>query len=246
MVRPPKDFNGSYEALAFEHPITCAAETVGVAVGFRGGVKVGILGSGMVAQTLAAGFEGRGDEVMLGTRDPAKLSDWLKRHPHARAGSLADAAAFGEIVVLATLGTATTSAIAQAGVPAFRGKVVVDATNPLRTDDSGPHLSVGFDDSLGEQIQRALPEARVVKAFNTVGAAEMVNPQFAGGPPTMFIAGNDAAAKQAVTQVVRDFGWDVADLGGIEAARFLEPMCMAWIAYGVQAGGWHHAFKLLR
>lgn len=209
-------------------------------------MKVGIVGSGDVAKALAVGFLSRGHEVMLGTRDPAKLADWVSERAGAAAGSSSDAATFGEIVLLATLGTAAVDAVRQAGIDRFAGKVVIDATNPLRFDDAGPHLAVGLEDSLGEQVQRAIPQARVVKAFNTVGSPHMIDPQFGGGPPTMFIGGNDDEAKQTVTQILRDFGWDVADLGGIEASRYLEPMCMAWVAYGARTNTWQHAFKLLR
>ncbi|MBV8118018.1 MAG: NAD(P)-binding domain-containing protein, partial [Candidatus Eremiobacteraeota bacterium] len=203
-------------------------------------------GSGDVAKALGDGFLGRGDAVMLGTRDANKLKDWLEQHPKASVGSFKDAATFGELIVLATLGSADAAVIASADAASFAGKVVIDATNPLRFDETGPHLSVGFDDSLGEQVQRALPGARVVKAFNTVGAPHMVRPQFDGGPPSMFIGGDDDAAKQTVTTILRDFGWDVVDLGGIDAARCLEPMCLAWVEYGRRNGTWNHAFKLLR
>ncbi len=152
----------------------------------------------------------------------------------------------GEAVVLATLGSAAVSVIEAVGGAQFDGKLVIDATNPLRFDDTGPHLSVGFSDSLGEQVQRAVPGAHVVKAFNTVGSPHMVRPQFDGGPPSMFVAGNDDGAKQTVASFLQDFGWDVVDLGGIESARYLEPMCMAWVVYGMGAGSWNHAFKLLR
>lgn len=209
-------------------------------------MNIGILGSGDVARALAAGFLERGDDVMLGTRDPEKLKQWLGEHSKASVGSFADAASFGEIVVLALLGSATISVLQQAGASAFDGKVVIDATNPLRFDEHGPQLFVGFDDSLGERVQRALPKARVVKAFNTVGSPEMVHPSFEGGPPSMFVAGDDAAAKDAVNGILRDFGWDVVDLGGIAASRYLEPMCMAWVVYGMRRNAWHHAFKLLR
>jgi 8-hydroxy-5-deazaflavin:NADPH oxidoreductase len=208
-------------------------------------MKVGILGSGDVAKSLAAGFLSRGDDVMLGTRDPAKLAEWQKER-EAQIGSFAQAAAFGEIVVLATFGTATVDAIEQAGQDGFVGKLVIDSTNPLRFDDHGIHLAIGFDDSLGERVQRALPQSRVVKAFNTVGNQYFVSPQFAGGPPSMFVAGNDDAAKAEVASILRDFGWESIDLGGIESSRYLEPMCMAWLCYGRQTGTWHHAFKLLR
>ncbi|MBV8373725.1 MAG: NAD(P)-binding domain-containing protein [Candidatus Eremiobacteraeota bacterium] len=209
-------------------------------------MKVGILGSGDVAKALGDGFLAHGDAVMLGTRDANKLKDWLEQHPKASVGSFKDAATFGELIVLATLGSADAAVIASADAASFAGKVVIDATNPLRFDETGPHLSVGFDDSLGEQVQRALPGARVVKAFNTVGAPHMVRPQFDGGPPSMFIGGDDDAAKQTVTTILRDFGWDVVDLGGIDAARCLEPMCLAWVEYGRRNGTWNHAFKLLR
>ncbi len=209
-------------------------------------MKIGILGTGDVAKALAAGFLAHGDAVMLGTRDASKLDDWLQAHQGATAGSFKDAATHGEIVVLATLGSVFESVVKAAGLDSFDRKVVIDATNPLRFDEAGPHLSVGFDDSLGEQVQRALPKAHVVKAFNTVGSPHMVNPQFEGGPPSMFVAGNDAQAKETVASILRDFGWDVVDLGGIESSRYLEPMCLAWVLYGLGTGMWHHAFKLLR
>ena len=209
-------------------------------------MKVGILGSGDVARALGSGFLGRGDDVMLGTRDPIKLAQWLDENPKARVGSFAEAAAFGETIVLATLGSAMQSVVDQAGAAAFDGKVVIDATNPLGRNAGGPYLTIGLNDSLGEQVQRALPRARVVKAFNIVGSPHMVHPKFENGPPTMLVAGNDDAGKQFVIELLHDFGWDVADLGGIESARYLEPMCMAWVVYGMRSGGWHHAFKLLR
>jgi 8-hydroxy-5-deazaflavin:NADPH oxidoreductase len=209
-------------------------------------MKVGILGSGDVAKSLARGFLLRGDSVMLGTRNPAKLAVWQNEHPGAKVGSFAEAAAFGEIAVVATFGTATVEAIEEAGPQNFRGKVVIDTTNPLYFDEKGPHLAIGFDDSLGERVQRALPDARVVKAFNTVGNQYFVDPQFAGGPPSMFVAGNDGVAKADVAKIIESFGWEFVDLGGIESSRYLEPMCMAWLAYGARSGTWHHAFKLLR
>jgi 8-hydroxy-5-deazaflavin:NADPH oxidoreductase len=209
-------------------------------------MKVGILGSGDVARSLAHGFFSRGDEVMLGTRDASKLADWMNENSKGRAGSFTDAASFGEIVALATFGMATESVIQQAGPSNFDGKVVIDATNPLAFDEKGPRLAIGGDDSLGERVQKVLPNARVVKAFNTVGNQYFVDPQFTGGPPTMFVAGNDAAAKSEVSKIVQDFGWESADLGAIESSRYLEAMCMAWLAYGRTAGTWHHAFKLLR
>jgi predicted dinucleotide-binding enzyme len=128
----------------------------------------------------------------------------------------------------------------------LRGKVLIDTTNPLDFSSGRPGLFVGHTDSLGEQVQRAVPEAHVVKAYNIVGNALMVDPDLPGGPPTMLIGGDSADAKAAVTTLLEETGWDVVDLGGIEASRYLEPMCIAWVLYGAAAGTWDHAFRLLR
>ena len=209
-------------------------------------MKIGILGSGGVAQSLAAGFIGRGDSVMLGTRETAKLAGWkTAAGPAASVGSFADTAAFGEAIVLATLGTATVAAVEAAGSASFDGKVVIDVTNPLTFERGFPELTIGFNDSLGESVQRAIPKAKVVKAFNTVGAELMVNPRLPGGPPDMFMAGNDAEAKAFVAAIVRDFNWNVVDLGGIEQSRQLEALCVVWVQYGRKTGTFTHAFKLL-
>jgi hypothetical protein len=210
-------------------------------------VKVGVLGSGDVGKVLAGGFLKVGHAVRIGSRSPEKLKDWAaSAGDGASAGTFAEAAQFGDIIVLATHGEGTQSAIEMAGADNFDGKVIIDATNPLDFSSGGPQLSIGFNDSLGERVQRSLPKARVVKAFNTVGNAHMIDPQFPGGPPTMFIGGNDADAKKLVTQISEAWGWEVADLGGIEASRYLEPMCMAWVVYGIRTGQWGHAFKMLR
>ena len=210
-------------------------------------VRVGVLGSGDVGKVLAGGFLKLGHEVRIGSRSPEKLKEWAAgAGSGASAGTFGEAAKFGDIIVLATHGEGTQSAVELAGADNFDGKVVIDATNPLDFSSGGPQLSIGFNDSLGERVQRWLPKARVVKAFNTVGNAHMIDPQFPSGPPTMFIAGNDADAKKIVTQVCEAWGWDVADLGGIESSRYLEPMCMAWVVYGIRTGTWNHAFKLLR
>ncbi len=211
-------------------------------------VRVGILGSGDVGRALAAGFAGLGHDVKIGSRDPQKLADWAEQAgPRVSTGTFAEAASFGDILILATLGVATEDAIRLAGVDAFDGKVVIDTTNPLDfSKGMPPTLSVGHTDSLGEVIQRLLPRARVVKAFNTVGNALMVNPQLPGGPPDMFLCGNDEDAKKIVTQICKHFGWGVVDIGGIEGARYLEPMCLVWVLHGARTGQWMHAFKLLR
>ena len=209
-------------------------------------INVGILGSGDVGKARARGFAGVGHEVMIGSRSPEKLSDFAKETKGVRAGTFAEAAAFGDVIALATLGTATEEAIELAGAKNFDGKVVIDATNPL--DFSGgmpPKLFVGHTDSLGERVQRWIPNAKVVKAFNTVGNAFFVNPDFPNGPPDMFIAGNDAGAKKIVAQICEHWGWGVIDVGGIEGSRHLEPMCMVWVLHGALSGSWTHAFKML-
>jgi predicted dinucleotide-binding enzyme len=210
-------------------------------------MKVGILGSGDVGRALARGFLGLGHPVKIGTREPGKLGDWLASAGEgASAGTFNEAAKFGDLIVLATLGTGTEHALQMAGPENFHGKVVIDATNPL--DFSGgmpPKLFVGHTDSLGERIQRWLPSARVVKAFNTVGNAFMVNPKFPGGPPDMFLCGNDESAKTLVSQICGHFGWGVIDIGGIEGSRYLEPMCLVWVLHGARTGSWSHAFKML-
>ena len=140
-------------------------------------VRVGVLGSGDVGKVLAGGFLKLGHEVRIGSRSPEKLKEWAAaRAPAASTGTFAEAAEFGDIIVLATLGEATQSAVEMAGAGNFDGKVVIDATNPLDFSSGGPQLSIGFNDSLGEQVQRWLPKAKVVKAFNTVGNAHMIDP----------------------------------------------------------------------
>jgi hypothetical protein len=208
-------------------------------------VRIGILGSGDVGRALAAGFAGLGHNVKIGSRDPEKLREWAEGREHVSTGTFAETARFGDVLVLATLGVATEEAIRLAGIDAFDGKVVIDTTNPLDFSTGMPRLSIGHTDSLGEVVQRLLPQARVVKAFNTVGNALMVNPQLPGGPPDMFLCGNDEDAKKIVSQVCAHFGWGVVDLGGIEGSRYLEPMCLVWVLHGIRSGSWGHAFKLL-
>ena len=194
-------------------------------------MKVGILGSGDVAKALGGGFLKHGHEVIMGTRAPAKLADWAKQNPKARLGNFADAAKFAELGVLAVKGTAAGDALRAAGATNLEGKPVIDATNPIA--DAPPVNGVlkfytNLDDSQMERLQREFPNVRLVKAFNSVGNAFMVNPQFQGGKPTMFICGNDEAAKQIVRGIVDQFGWETADMGKAEAARAIEPLCMLW------------------
>jgi predicted dinucleotide-binding enzyme len=210
-------------------------------------MKVGILGSGDVGKSFARGFGALGHEVKIGSRSPEKLQEFVSGEgERVSAGTFEEAARFGDLIVLATLGSATDEAINLAGKSNFDHKVIIDATNPLDFSTGAPRLSIGHTDSLGEQVQRWLPDARVVKAFNTVGNALFFKPQLPGGPPDMFLGGNDAEAKKLVSQVCDAFGWGVIDLGGIEAARYLEPMCIAWVLHGIRSGSWTHAFKMLQ
>jgi 8-hydroxy-5-deazaflavin:NADPH oxidoreductase len=212
--------------------------------------RVGVLGTGDVGRRLAAGFSSRGHEVMIGSRDPGKpeLREWLSADgAGVQAGTFAQAAAHGELLVLAVLGNAADAVIADAGAENFSGKVVIDAMNPL--DFSGgfpPKLSISGEDSLGEHMQRALPDAKIVKAFNTIGNPYFVQPRFTNGQPTMLIAGDDEGAKATVREVLGEFGWsDVVDIGGIEGSRELEAICIAWVKIGGLRGAWDHGFKLL-
>jgi predicted dinucleotide-binding enzyme len=213
-------------------------------------MRIGVLGTGDVGRVLASGLIGLGHEVKIGSREPDsdKLEEWkAKNDARASTGTFADAAKFGELAVLATLWSGTESALKLAGPDNLKGKTVIDATNPLVfAENAPPSLALGWKDSGGEQVQRWLPEAHVVKAFNIVGNPHMVNPDFPCGPPTMFIAGNDARSKETVTGILRDFGWEVVDIGGIEGARLLEPLCILWVNYAIRNGSRDHAFKLLR
>ena len=212
-------------------------------------MKIGILGSGVVSQTLGAGFLKHGHEVMLGTREASKLADWAAKNPGAKIGSFAETASFGEVVVLAVKGTVASEALRQAGEDALAGKVVIDATNPIA--EAPPENGVlkfftNLDESLMERLQREVPSARFVKAFSSVGAYCMVNPDFKGGKPTMFICGDDDDAKKTVTGILDQLGWETDDMGKVAAARAIEPLCMLWCIPGFLRNDWQHAFKMLR
>ncbi len=211
-------------------------------------MKIGVIGSGAVGQVLASGFLKHGHDVTIGTRDPTKLEAWAKANPRGRVAGFADAAKFGEAVVLAVKGTAAGEALAAAGADALAGKIVMDTTNPI---GGAPRNGVlpfftSFDDSLMERLQKQFPTARLVKVFSSVGNARMVNPDFGGVRPSMFICGNDAAAKRTVAGILDQFGWEAEDMGGAEAARAIEPLCMLWCIPGFLRNQWTHAFKLLK
>jgi predicted dinucleotide-binding enzyme len=212
-------------------------------------MKVGILGSGEVAQALGDGFIKHRHEVMLGTRDPAKLADWAAKNPAAHVGSFTEAAQFGELIVLAVNGKASAAALGLAGAENLAGKTIIDATNPI-TDAPPVNGVLSFftkqNESLLEQLQQKFADACFVKAFNSVGSDLMVNPRLEGGRPTMFICGNDAAAKKAVTEILDQFGWETLDMGAAEAARPIEALSILWCIPGFLRNEWTHAFKLLR
>ncbi len=212
--------------------------------------NIGVIGSGIVGQVLANGFIKHGYDVMIGTQNPAKHA-MLKEKTGGKAqvGTFEAAARFGGIVVLATKGTAAEAAIRTAGTASFRGKTVIDATNPIA--DTPPVNGVlqyftTMNDSLMEHLQRLVPDAHVVKAFSCVGNAFMVNPDFGGVKPTMFIAGNSEEAKAEVKVILDKFGWETEDLGKTEAARAIEPLCILWCIPGFLGNRWTHAFKLLK
>ena len=212
-------------------------------------MKIGIIGAGPVAQSLAAAFTGLGHEVLMGTGSPGKLAEWQAAHPTVQVGSMADAAGFGDVVALAVKATAAIEVLRNIGPQRLAGKTVIDANNPIA--DTPPVNGVlnyftGPNDSLMEQLQRAAPEARFVKAFNSVGNPFFAQPAFAGGRPTMFICGNHAAAKATVAELLEALGWDSADMGAVESARAIEPLAMLWCIPGLLRNEWTHAFKLLK
>jgi predicted dinucleotide-binding enzyme len=210
--------------------------------------KVGVLGSGQVGQVLADGFLKHGYEVMRGSRDPSKLAEWKAgAGAHASTGTFAEAARFGEIVVLGVKGAAAEDVVGLCG-DGLNGKVVLDATNPLAaTPPVNGVLSyvTGPNESIMERLQKRAPAARFVKAFSSVGSALFVNPKLPS-TPTMFICGNDSGAKDVARDVLTQFGWDTEDCGAVEAARAIEPLCMLWCIAGLLHNDWVHAFKVLR
>ena len=212
-------------------------------------MNIGVIGSGVVGETLANGFLAHGHQVTRGSRDPSKLAAWAAAAaPRGRAGTFEEAARAGDLVVLAVKGTGAISAV-EACAAAIAGKTVVDTTNPIA--DAPPVNGVlrfftGPNESLLEQLQARVPQARFVKAFSCVGSALMVNPALSGGRPTMFVCGNDDAAKQQVAGLLDQLGWDTEDCGAAEAARAIEPLCMLWCIPGFRRNDWVHAFKLLR
>lgn len=212
--------------------------------------KIGIIGSGMVGIALANGLHRHGYDIMIGTNDPSK-HDALREKTGgvAAIGTFEDVARFSDLLVLAVRGRVAEEAIRKAGLDLLQNKIVLDATNPIA---EGPpvHGVLPFfttlDDSLMERLQRLAPETRFVKCFSIVGNALMVDPDFDGIRPTMFICGNDEEAKAVTTRLLDEIGWETEDMGKVEAARAIEPLCMLWCIPGINQGRWRHAFKLLK
>jgi 8-hydroxy-5-deazaflavin:NADPH oxidoreductase len=212
-------------------------------------MKVGILGSGVVAKTLAAGFQQHGHQVTVGTRTPANLAEWQTQNPGIEVATFESTAAFGDFIVLAVKGGAAAQVLDLAGAENLKGKTIADTCNPIKdappVDGVLPFFAT-HDQSLMEVLQGQFADANFVKVFNSVGSASMVNPKFPGGKPTMFICGNSQAAKGQVTKILDAFGWETADMGSAVAARAIEPLCILWCIPGFLHNEWTHAFKLLR
>jgi len=214
-------------------------------------MKVGIIGSGIVGRVLASGFMNEGHSIMLGTRNISKeeVVKWKKENDKGLLGSFQETAQFGEIIVLAVSGLAVEDAINLAGKEHFNNKIIIDTTNPIATvppENGVLKFFTTLEDSLMERIQKLLPGAKVVKAFNSAGNALMYKPDFNGQRPSMFICGNDDEAKATVTTILTTFGWETEDMGAVEAARAIEPLCILWCIPGFIKNQWTHAFKLLK
>jgi 8-hydroxy-5-deazaflavin:NADPH oxidoreductase len=212
--------------------------------------KIGIIGSGIVGQTLANGFIKHEYEVMIGTNTPGKYEELkTKTNGNVKVGSFNDAAKFGEILVLATKGPAAESVVKSIGAVALYGKTILDATNPIA--EAPPVNGVlqyftSINESLMERLQSLAPGAKFVKAFSSIGNSLMINPDFGGIKPTMFICGNDEGAKGEAKAILTQFGFEPEDMGTVEAARAIEPLAMLWCIPGFRQNSWGHAFKLLK
>jgi 8-hydroxy-5-deazaflavin:NADPH oxidoreductase len=219
-------------------------------------MKIGIIGSGDVGRILATAFLKEGHHVLLGTRDTTKeaVVKWKSENQKAQTGHFSEAASFGEVVVLATLGSAAADALTLAGLDNLNGKTIIDATNPIEHGPNGMPVAdngviryfTSINESLMERLQKLVPAANFVKAFNSVGNPFMYKPAFSAGKPTMFICGNNAEAKKTVAGILDSFGWESEDMGMVESARPIEALCILWCAPGFLRNQWSHAFKLLK
>jgi|SRR3989344_2562940 len=211
--------------------------------------KIGIIGSGVVGKKLAEGFSSKGYKVKIGTRDESKLMDFLINKENISLGNFQEAADFSDIIVLAVKGSAAIDVLNIIGKEKLNGKIIIDTTNPI--SDEKPENGVlrfftSLDKSLMEELQLKFPEAKFVKAFNSIGNDLMVNPKFSGVKPSMFICGNDNDSKIRVSKILDLFGFEVEDMGKVEAARAIEPLCILWCIPGFLKNDWNHAFKLLK
>jgi len=213
-------------------------------------MKIGIIGSGQVGRVLAKAFKSEGYDVMLGTRNTSN-EHVVQFNDEAKidVGTFDETAKFGDIIVLATKGTAAEEALHLAGKENLDRKIIIDTTNPIA--DSPPvngvlHYTTSLENSMMERLQQVVPGAKFVKAFNIVGNALMYKPKLQGGKPTMFICGNDDGAKKTVTGILDKFGWETEDFGKAESARAIEPLAILWCIPGFLRNSWMHAFKLLR
>ncbi len=210
--------------------------------------KIGVVGSGTVAQVLAAGLAKHGHDVRIGSRDPGKLAEFSAKSG-VKSGTFQEVAAFGDVVILAVKGKVAVEAASMVSKE-IAGKVVIDTTNPIAdgapVDGSIVPYFTGPNESLMERLQKAVPTARFVKAWSCVGNAFMIDPRFEGGRPTMFVAGDDDAAKKVVSAILDEVGWDVEDVGKAAGARAIEPLCQLWCAPGFLRNDWARAFAVLR
>lgn len=212
-------------------------------------VKVGILGSGDVGKVLAKGFLKNGYQVAIGSDHPEKLAEFKRENPEMETATFEQAAQSGDIVVVCVKGTVAEK-IVEKVKRHITGKTVIDTTNPIA--DAPPQNGVlkyftSLEESLMERLQTIAPDAQFVKAFNSIGSALMVNPEFGDDTkPTMFICGNNDDAKKKVHEILEEFGFEVEDMGKVESARAIEPLCILWCIPGFLRNEWSHAFKLLK
>lgn len=214
------------------------------------GNKIGVVGSGEVGLALAGGFIKHGYEVMVGTND-SKKHDKIRERTGSKAkiGTFEETAKFGEAVVLAVKGSAAEKALIKTGPINLSEKTVIDVTNPIAEKmpiNGVLEYFTGPNDSLMERLEKLAPKANFVKCFSCVNSAFMVNPDFGGVKPTMFMCGNDEDSKTEVKKILEKFGWDYEDMGGAEAARAIEPLAMLYCIRGFLRNEWSHAFKLLK
>ncbi len=212
-------------------------------------MKIGVVGSGDVGRALGLGFSQQGHEVMIGTRYPDKkeLGHWRKAAgKNAQIGTTTQAADFGEVVILAIAWHAAENVLSQIR-PEAAGKIVIDVTNPLQFNgDEPPSLTLGHTISGGEMVQQSLPDSHIVKTLNTIGHANMVQPNYKDGVPAMFLCGDNESAKTHTTALLEELGWkDIVDIGDIEKSRLLEPLCLLWVEYGVARDTWNHAISII-